>query len=170
LTSDNIQGLETLEAWKHAKDFAVRVCKEVLPLLPVEEKWSLGQQIRRSAQSVPANIAEGHGRFYFQEAIRFYYIARGSLSETYTHITIAHELGYIPQKIYSDLRKQTEDLIRIINGYIAYLKRAKIGANEPGADYAVREDPASYSKDNLEILSLRKINKLILPFTIFYLL
>jgi hypothetical protein len=41
MSSDNIQGLETLEAWKRAKDFAVKVCKEVLPLLPAEEKWSL---------------------------------------------------------------------------------------------------------------------------------
>lgn len=97
MTSDNIQGLETLEAWKRAKDFAVKVCKEVLPLLPAEEKWSLSQQIRRAIQSVPANIAEGHGRFYYQEAVRFCYIARGSLSETYTHITLARELGYIPE-------------------------------------------------------------------------
>ncbi|MEO7841754.1 MAG: four helix bundle protein, partial [Anaerolineales bacterium] len=134
MTSYNIQGLETLEAWKRAKDFAVKVCKEILPILPAEEKWSLSQQIRRAVQSVPANIAEGHGRFYFQETVRFCYIARGSLSETYTHITIAYELSYIPQKVYADLRKQVEELIRIINGYIAYLKRAKIGANEPGAN------------------------------------
>ena len=144
MTSDNIQGLETLEAWKRAKDFAVKVCKELLPLLPAEEKWSLSQQIRRAAQSVPANIAEGHGRFYYQETIRFCYIARGSLSETYTHITLARELGYIPEKLFTDLRKQVEDLIRIINGYIAYLKRAKIGANEPGANHAVRDETASY--------------------------
>jgi four helix bundle protein len=147
MSSDNIQGLETLEAWKRAKDFAVKVCKEVLPLLPAEEKWSLSQQIRRAVQSVPANIAEGHGRFYFQETIRFCYIARGSLSETYTQLTIAHELGYISEKIYVDLRKQVEDLIRIINGYIAYLKRAKIGANEPGANYSVREETVSYKSD-----------------------
>jgi four helix bundle protein len=147
MTSDNIQGLETLEAWKHAKDFAVKVCKEVLPLLPTEEKWSLSQQIRRSVQSVPANIAEGHGRFYYQETIRFCYVARGSLSETYTHITLARELGYISEKLFTDLRKQVEDLVRIINGYIAYLKRAKIGANEPGANHAVRDEASSYLTD-----------------------
>jgi four helix bundle protein len=150
MTADNIQGLETLEAWRRSKDFAVRVCKEVLPLFPVEEKWGLSQQIRRAAQSVPANIAEGHGRFYFQETIRFCYIARGSLSETYTHLTLAFELGFIPQKTYTELRKQVEELIRIINGYIAYLKRAKIGANEPGANYSVREKSATYLTDHPE--------------------
>ena len=150
MTSDNVQGLETLEAWKRAKDFAVKVCKDVLPLLPAEEKWSLGQQIRRAVQSVPANIAEGHGRFYYPETVRFCYIARGSLSETYTHITVARELGYIPEKVYADLRKQVEDLIRIINGYIAYLKRAKVGANEPGAVHLVREESEPYLTDYLE--------------------
>lgn len=150
MLSDNIQGLETLETWKQAKSFAVKVCKVVLPLLPVEEKWSLSQQIRRAAQSIPANIAEGHGRYYFQETIRFCYIARGSLSETYTHVTVAYELGYIPKTIYLDLRKQTEDLIRMINGYIAYLKRAKTGENEPGAGHSVHENSMSYFSDQLE--------------------
>ena len=150
MTSDNIQGLETLEAWKRSKAFAVKVCREVLPLLPPEEKWSLSQQIRRAVQSVPANIAEGHGRFYFQETVRFCYIARGSLSEVYTQLTMAYELSYIPETFYGDLRKQVEELIRIINGYIAYLKRAKIGANEPGGGYVVREISASYSNDYSE--------------------
>ena len=150
MTGDNIQGLETLEAWKRAKEFAVKVCKTVLPLLPAEEKWSLSQQIRRAVQSVPANIAEGHGRFYFQETIRFCYIARGSLAETYTHLTIAHELGYIPVEVYVEMRRQVEELIRIINGYIAYLKRAKIGANEPGAGYSAGEDSTPYRTDYLE--------------------
>ena len=132
MTTDSIQELETLEAWKQAKDFAVKVCEEVLPLLPAEEKWTLSQQIRRAVQSVPANIA------------------RGSRSETYTHLTIAHELSYFNQRTYVDLRKQVEDLIRIMNGYIAYLKRVKVGANELGASYTIRQDPASYSTDYLE--------------------
>ena len=150
MTSDNIQGLETLEAWNRAKDFTVKVCREILPLLPADEKWSLSQQIRRAVQSVPANIAEGYGRFYYQETIRFCYIARGSLTETYTHLTIASELGYISENVYSDLRRQVEELIRIINGYIAYLKRAKIGANEPGAGYTVRDAFVSYSAHDPE--------------------
>ncbi|MDP1546664.1 MAG: four helix bundle protein [Anaerolineales bacterium] len=144
MSSDNIQGLETLEAWKKARAFALVVYKEVLPSLPAEEKWHLSQQIRRAAQNVPANIAEGHGRFYYQDNVRFCYIARGSLTETYTHLVLAHDLHYIPDELFSRLKNQIEELVRIINGYIAYLKRSKRGEKEPGANYAIREDHPEY--------------------------
>ena len=150
MTADNIQGLETLETWKKSKTFALKVYKEILPFLPREEKWNLDQQLRCSALSISANIAERHGRFYYQENIRFCYIARGSLTETHSHITLAHELGYIPIEKYTEIKSLIEELIRIINGYIAYLKRSKIGANEPGANYAVREESALYSSSYLE--------------------
>jgi len=141
---DNIQGLETLEAWKKAKGLALVVYREVLPLLPAEEKWHLNQQIRRSAQSVFANIAEGHGRFYYQENVRFCYIARGSLTETYTHLVLAHDMGYISDDLFNRLKSQIDELIRIINGYIAYLKRSKRGENEPGAKHFVQEPHPNY--------------------------
>ncbi len=152
MSTDNILGLESLEAWKKSKSLAVKVYKEILPFLPKEEKWNLDQQIRRSASSVPANIAEGHGRFYYQENVRFCYMARGSLIETYSHITLARELHYLPLEKYNEIRQLVEELVRIINGYIAYLKRAKIGANEPGANHTVREESALYSDGDLESL------------------
>jgi four helix bundle protein len=150
MAGDNIQGLETLEVWKKAKDLALIVHQGVLPKLPPEEKWSLGQQIRRAVQSVPANIAEGHGRFYYQENVRFCYIARGSLIETYSHLTLAHDLEYIPDELFNRLKDQIEELVRMINGYIAYLKRSKRGENEPGARYAVQETLADYLAEPLE--------------------
>ncbi len=80
------KGLETLLVWQKSLAFAVEVCKIILPKMPVQEKWPLVDQLRRSAQSIPANIAEGYGRFYFQESVRFCYIARGSLEETPAYI------------------------------------------------------------------------------------
>ena len=149
MSNDNIQGLETLEAWKKARAFVLHVYKEVLPKLPSEEKWHLSQQLRRSAQSVPANLAEGHGRFYYQDNVRFCYIARGSLTETYTHLLLARDLKYIPDALFDQLKNQIEELIRIINGYIAYLKRSKRGEKEPGANYAVRDESTEYlTEDN----------------------
>ena len=144
MSGDNIQGLETLEAWKKARIFVLLVYKEVLPSLPAEEKWHLNQQIRRSAQSVSANLAEGHGRFYYQDNVRFCYIAHGSLTETYTHLLLAHDLNYISDDLFTQLKSQIEELIRIINGYIAYLKCSKRGEKEPGANYVVKEDITNY--------------------------
>ncbi len=92
----SIQGLQRLEAWRRSKDFALRIYRDVLPLLPAEEKWVLKQQLRRSSVSIPANIAEGYGRYYYQDNIRFCYNARGSLEETLSHIVFSHEVGYIP--------------------------------------------------------------------------
>ena len=140
----SVSGLEKLDVWCKARDFAVRVHKELLHLLPAEEKWALSQQIRRSSQSVPANIAEGHGRFYFQDNVRFCYIARGSLEETLSHIVYAYKVGYISETLYKSFAIDGENLNRLINGYIGFLKKSKQGTNEPGANYAVREMTTDY--------------------------
>ena len=143
----SVKSLETLEVWKKAKEFCLRIYREVLPLLPSEEKWNLGQQLRRSSSSIPANIAEGYGRFYYQEIIRFCYIARGSLEETLNHLVICHEMRYLPKTVFDSLEHDGEKLTQLINGYIGYLKRSKQGQNEPGANHAVREDESPYVTD-----------------------
>ena len=142
MTSD--KGLETLQVWQKSLAFAVEVCKTIVPKLPVQEKWSLIDQLRRSAQSVPANIAEGYGRFYFQESVRFCYIARGSLEESFSHLTLGHKLGYLNDETYKQLNNQIIELRRMINGYITFLKESKRGASEPGANRPVREDAPPY--------------------------
>lgn len=149
----SISSLEKLDVWCKARDFAVRINKEVLPLLPPEEKWSLSQQLRRSSQSVPANIAEGHGRFYFQDNVRFCYIARGSLEEALSHIVYAQRVGYISETLYKTFVIDGENLNRLINGYIGFLKKSKQGANEAGANYIVREATEDYIVEDNSTLS-----------------
>ena len=144
----SISGLEKLDVWCKAQDFAVRIHKELFTILPVEEKYALSQQIRRSSQSIPANIAEGHGRFYFQDNVRFCYIARGSLEETLSHIVYAHKVGYVSETLYKSFSVDGENLNRLVNGYIGFLKKSKQGANEPGSNYSVREQPADYSVED----------------------
>ena len=138
------KGLETLLVWQKSLAFAVEICKTILPKLPVQEKWSLVDQLRRSTQSIPANIAEGYGRFYFQESVRFCYIARGSLEETFSHLTLAHKLNYLDDETYKRLNGQIVELRRMISGYIAFLKESKRGASEPGANH-IREDAPLYN-------------------------
>ncbi len=139
-----IKSLETLEAWTKAKEFALRIYRDVLPLLPPEEKWNLSQQLRRSSNSVPANIAEGYGRFYYQDNIRFCYNARGSLEETLSHLVMCHELKYIPKAIFDSLDQDGERLTQLINGYIGYLKRSKQGQNEPGINHSIHDETILY--------------------------
>ncbi|MCJ7623726.1 MAG: four helix bundle protein [Anaerolineaceae bacterium] len=135
-------------------DLAVTICRDILPTLPDKEKYSLTNQLRRSAQSIPANIAEGYGRYYYQEGIRFCYIARGSIEETYTHLIMAHRLGYLVEDLFLSMAEEIDELRKMLNGYIAYLKRSKRGANEPGSSTNLREVPQEYeaeptSKPNL---------------------
>lgn len=89
------RGLDRLKVWHRARELMVAVHKRVVPQLPPEEKWDLAKQIRRSSKSVAANIAESHGRYYYQQGVFFCYIARGSLDETINHLVTALELEYI---------------------------------------------------------------------------
>jgi len=141
------KGLETLTVWQRSVDFAVEVCQQIVPGLPAEEKYALASQLRRSAQSVPANIAEGYGRYYFQDGIRFCYIARGSLEETYSHLILAHRLGYLSDDKYRQLKTEIGELHRMLNGYIAFLKRSKRGEHEPGSHLSLHDTPAPYHLD-----------------------
>lgn len=133
------KGLESLQVWQKAMSFAVKVQKELLPLFPPEEKWALASQLRRAIQSIPANIAEGYGRYYYQDGIRFCYISRRSLEEVQTFLTLDHKLGYLPEKIFQSSINDLIELRKVLNGYITYLKKSKRGENEPGFSYVVRE-------------------------------
>jgi four helix bundle protein len=146
----SIQGLKRLQVWVRAKDFAIKIYKNVLPLLPAEEKWNLGQQLRRSSLSISANIAEGYGRFYYQDNVRFCYIARGSLEETLSHLIFAFEVDFIPESLYKELENEGDEIDKMLNGYIGYLKKSKQGEHEPGADRVVREDPEPYITESPE--------------------
>lgn len=138
------QSFETLKTWQKAHQLMLDIHKRLIPLFPKEEKYGLADQLRRSSKSVPANIAEGAGRFYYMDNVRFCFNARGSLDETLSHLIAARDLGYCPANLYDDLRSQMVEVRRLLNGYIAWLKDKKVGANEPGAGLAVRETSPDY--------------------------
>jgi four helix bundle protein len=102
------KGFEDLKAWQLARKLMIE-CHEVAKTLPTQERFDLAQQIRRSAKSVMANIAEGYGRYHYLDSLRFYYFARGSLDETINHIITAHDLlAYLPTclLVYSKTKKE----------------------------------------------------------------
>ena len=144
------EGLEKLDAWQKAREFANAIYRDVIPLLPSEEKYNLASQLRRAATSIPANIAEGYGRFYYQSNIQFCYNARGSLEETLSHLILGHDQGYINEKLFLTLKERGNNLVCLINGYIAYLKRSKHGENEPGSPGSIKDEQQDYGIGSFE--------------------
>lgn len=121
---DQLKSFEELNCWKEA----VILRKELRPFinsLPKHEEYKLKDQILRSLRSVTNNIAEGYGRFNYQENIQFCRISRGSLYETLDHLIIAKEDHYISEEEFTTRKEQINKCLAILNGYINYLKRAK---------------------------------------------
>ncbi len=123
---NKMESFEQLDVYKKARELRIFVSR-VLEKLPKEEKFALFMQTKRSSRSISNNIAEGFGRFHFQENIQFCRIARGSLTETLDHLIIALDEGYLTKEDLNDFRGLYNSCLRLINGYIAYLKKAKIG-------------------------------------------
>ena len=142
------QSFETLKVWQKAHALMLDIHKRLLPHFPKEEKYVLTDQLRRSSKSVSANIAEGAGRFYFMDNVRFCYHARGSLDETLNNLIVARDLGFCSPELYQNLREQIEEIRKLLNGYITWLKSKKIGEKEPGAKLAAHELPAEYLLDD----------------------
>lgn len=141
------QSFETLMVWQKAHQLMLDIHKKLIPLLPKEEKYDLGDQIRCSSKSVPAKIAEGSGRYDYMDNVRFCYNVRGSLDETLSHLIAARDLEYCPAALYEDLRNQIEEIRRLLSGYIIWLKAKKVGQNEPGAKLVVHEVAPEYCVD-----------------------
>ena len=93
--------------------------------LPRSEDYGFTSQIRRSALSISANIAEAYGRNHKRDKINFYHIARGSVTETQSHLEYAARVGYIDRAIASELDSELVDLYNSINRVILALRDSK---------------------------------------------
>jgi len=118
-TSEKITQFEDMPVWQESMDFDVEVYKH-LDKLPDEEKYGLQNQMRRSASSVSANIAEGFGRGSLKDRAHFYHIAMGSLLETKNFIYLAGRLRYFTQEDVDGLVKRIESIIDQINAIQRY--------------------------------------------------
>ena len=115
------QSYRDLVAWQKAMQFVTDVYRET-KTFPSEERYGLTNQLRRAAVSVPSNIAEGQARFSAREFHRFISIARGSLVEIEIQVEIATNLGFLGRAMSSRLRKQTDELGRILNALFASIR------------------------------------------------
>lgn len=119
------QNFEELEVYKAAREFRKEIYK-LVKKLPEEEKYNLAGQMRRAALSLTNNIAEGHGRFFFQENIQFCRISRGSLMELIDDLNTCIDEEYFPVDYLNSLKSEGYRVNKLLNGYIIYLKKRRI--------------------------------------------
>ena len=121
--------LEELVVWQECRKlrkFISTIAKE----LPVDEKFRLKDQIIRSSRSITANITEGYGRFHYQENIQFCRQSRGSLLETLDHMICALDEEFISEEKFQNFKPMYDYCLRLLNGYIAYLIKARDNNNK----------------------------------------
>ena len=117
------ESYKDLVAWRKAMDLVTEIYL-VTRAFPRVELYGLTGQLRRAAVSVPSNIAEGQARFSHKEFHHFLSLARGSLVEIETQLTIAQNLDYLSLQQTRPLLDKTAELGKILNGLIASIKSA----------------------------------------------
>jgi len=109
--------------WKVAMEIAEIIFK-LTNNLPRKEDYGFTSQIRRSGLSISANIAEAFGRYHTLNKINFYYTARGSLTETQSHLEFGKRVGYLKPETVEELDKQLTNLYNEINKVIVALRKS----------------------------------------------
>ena len=123
-----IYTFEDLNVYKLAREFSRKV-SELIKLLPKSEEYNLKPQMKRAKLSVTNNIAEGYGRYHYQENIQFCRQSRGSVCELIDDFNECYDEKYIKKAYCEELKKDAYNLIKVLNGYIASLKRSKDNIN-----------------------------------------
>lgn len=123
--------LGDLQIYKAARQFR-RNIYALAKQLPEFEKYNLASQMRRAAVSLTNGIAEGHGRFHYQENIQFLRPSRGSLKELVDDINVCIDENYAALDFLNNLKTEGYELLKKLNGYIKYLRNCKqTAANSP---------------------------------------
>ena len=119
-----LQSYQELKVWQRGMDLVVE-CYEVSEQLPATERYELARQIRRSAVSVPSNIAEGYGREHLGDYVRFLSVANGSLKELETQILIAKRLAFIDIEHSEPLLQRTAEVGRMLTALRRKLRQLR---------------------------------------------
>ena len=120
----SFRSFEDLECWKACSEVR-RFITKLVKKYPKEERYSLVDDMKRAARSTTHNLAEGFGRFHYQENIQFCRISRGSLYELIDQLITSLDDGYITSEEYDTGRSLISRALALLNGYINYLGRQK---------------------------------------------
>ena len=121
---ESLRSFEDLEVWKICRDLRIHI-SALIKTFPSDEKYRLVDQMIRCSRSITNNIAEGYGRFNFQENIQFCRQSRGSLFELKDHFLIALEEKYISKEEFEIYDLKINSALALLNGYINYLSKQK---------------------------------------------
>jgi four helix bundle protein len=111
-----MQDFRNLKVWQKAHVLTLEVYRNTCGF-PVDERFGLTTQLRRSCASAPANLAEGCARGCDVDFARFVNIAAGSASETDYHLLLARDLGYFNDAAYQPLLDQVSEIKRMLNSF-----------------------------------------------------
>jgi len=125
----NIKSFEDLDTWKYCRELRKKF-EQLVKSFPTDEKFKLVDQVIRAARSSHDNIAEGYGRYNYQENIQFCRISRGSLYELINHLYTALDNNYIHQPTFDSMKAECMSGIKLVNGYIRFLKSQKENDDE----------------------------------------
>lgn len=121
---ESYKSFEELDCWKACREVRLFIM-QLIKKFPKEEKFALFDDMKRAARSTTHNIAEGFGRFHYQENIQFCRHSRGSLHELIDQLITAKDDRYIQDDEYEEGKKLISKALALLNGYINYLSRQK---------------------------------------------
>jgi four helix bundle protein len=116
-----LKNYKELNVWQKSYKLCLHIYK-VTKRFPKDEMYGLTSQIRRSAVSIPSNIAEGYGRKTTLEYVRFLYIAYGSVCELETQTMLSGDLDYVGEERLQKLRAEIGDVERMLKALIKSLE------------------------------------------------
>jgi len=115
---------EELDVWKECTKVR-RFISKLVKKYPSEERFRIVDNMLRASRSTTHNLAEGFGRYHFQENIQFCRHSRGSLHELIDQLITSLDDGFITKEDYSEGRSLINNALGLLNGYINYLTRCK---------------------------------------------
>ena len=114
MASEKAQSYRDLLIWKKSHELVIQIY-HLTKSFPGEEMFGLTSQVRRSAVSIPANIAEGFGRIGKKDKLRFFNIAASSLNETDYYLLLSNEPGYIKD---TRLMDKVDEIGKMLKSYM----------------------------------------------------
>ena len=121
MASGSLQSYRDLVVWQRGMSLA-EVCYRLTAEFPRDELYGMIAQVRRSAVSIPANIAEGHGRENTGSFIQFLRIAQGSLKELETHLLLAERVGILGRDGVAPVLTECDEIGRMLRALIRSLQ------------------------------------------------